>query len=586
MDNLFPADIKGLSSDELKLLPETIRDFLITSISQTGGHIGANLSVIELTVALHRVFDSPKDPIIFDTGHQGYTHKLLTGRKDIFLTLNTFKGMSRFVSHAESEHDTIEASHAGTSISIGSGIAWALKEANSDNRVIIVIGDGSMVEGMAFEGLNFASTSNLNMVIVLNDNEMAIAPSVGGMRHLTTGQNWQQKSKAFFEGLGLAYISVTDGHDINALVDALSVAKSMTKAVLVHVKTEKGKGLPSSKTHPYKIHFSMPFDPVSGAGAAPTVIGKTFASEAAEQLLELMRSDPGIVVITPATPYASYLQNLATEFPHRVIDVGMAEQQAVGMACGLALRGMKPVVCMQTTFMQRAFDQLLHDVCFMNLPVTILGVRSGFAGYDSPTHHGIYDIPYLRSFPNMRLIYPYSTQDIRSELSNRLVNPTGPMVILHPYEVISGDEIDISKSGATGLAMLDEGDAGVIFFLSNAMGVAKTLHETLRISFGSAFRLCCVKDIKPAPTEAIANICKATSRIICIEEGTLPGGFGSMIGEILLDRQISASLLRLGIPDIFVPAGNKQECLSCSEMSNQDLLNRVTSFWPDICQYG
>jgi 1-deoxy-D-xylulose-5-phosphate synthase len=582
MKNEISFNIKNMKVDDLHELSDDIRKFLIKTISETGGHIGANLSVVELTVALHYMFDSPDDPFIFDTGHQGYAHKLLTDRKELFATLNTFEGMSRFVSKAESVHDTIEASHAGTSISIASGIAHSLKAMGSDRYVISMIGDGSMVEGMAFEGLNYASTSDLKMLIVLNDNEMAIAPSVGGIRHLTTGPNWAGKSKSFFEGMGLNYLSVADGHDIDALISTIKKAKELSGPVLMHVKTEKGKGLPCAKDHPYKMHFSMPFNSADGSGASPTIAGKTFGSEAAEQLMLEMRKDPNIVAITPATPYASYLQSLAEEFPDRVIDVGMAEQHAVGMACGLALKGLKPVLCIQTTFMQRAFDQLLHDVCYMNLPVTILGVRSGFAGYDSPTHHGIYDISYLRTLPNMQVIYPYSTDDIRNELTNRLSSPDGPMIILHPYEVITEEEIILPEAENDRVIKLRVGNAGAILCLSNTYSSAIKLHEKLNSKHGKEFSLYCIKGLKPFPADVITELCKSITKVVCIEESTLPGGLGSLVAECIVDSQVSSELLRIGVPDIFVPAGNKIECSTAAGMDEESIYKKIIEFWPDI----
>jgi len=577
-----PEELKKLTLAELDLLADHYRNFLIESIAKSGGHIGANLGVIELTLALHYVFNSPGDLIIFDTGHQGYTHKLLTGRQDLFSTLNSFGGLSRFLARQESEHDIIDASHAGTSLALASGMAWSLHKKNSDRHVVAVIGDGSLVEGMAFEGLNFAAGKEFKMIIVLNDNGMAIAPNVGGIKNLTGSPNWLTRSRALFEGLGFKYMAVDDGHNINQLVATFTEAKELEEAVLVHVKTEKGRGLPYAKDHPYKMHFSMPFDPKTGLGSSATVAGKTYATVAAEVLAAALKRDEDLFIITPATPYASGLDELIKNYPGRVIDVGMAEQHAVGMACGLAMEGRKAVVCMQTTFMQRAFDQILHDLCFMNLPVTILGVRAGFAGYDSPTHHGLYDIPYLRSFPNMQLVYPANSQDMCNLLNNRLEKPDGPMVILHPYEPIIEPEIDLDLTSQSGLYSYAEGKEGVILTLGNCLTGALELQKLLKAEYELAFGLACITKIKPLPLELLLPLLRAMPRIVTMEESTLPGGFGSLICETLNDNHIPVSVLRAGVADCFVSPGTKQECLLESGMNREKLLQQIFSFWPEL----
>jgi len=583
LQEISPETVKSLSDSQLQQLAEDIRAFLIDSISRTGGHIGANLATIELSLALHKVFDSPADRLVFDTGHQGYTHKIITGRLAKFPTLNRFGGMSRFLARSESEHDAIDASHAGTAISLATGMAFAYARDRQPRTVVAVVGDGSLVEGMSFEALNYAATSGLGLVILINDNEMAIAPSVGGMRNLTAGSSWELRSRGFFEGLGFTYIPVADGHSIHDLVAALDSAKSLGRPVVVHAKTRKGKGLELADSHPYKMHFSLPFDPVTGTGAAPTVVGKTFGLEAAQTLRQILETRDDVFVITPATPYASYLQELATGFPDRVIDVGMAEQQAIGMACGMALRGKYPIVCIQTTFLQRAFDQLIHDVAYMNLPVTLLGVRSGFAGYDSPTHHGVYDIPYLRSIPNLAVVYPYSPEDLQATLAARMKQPEGPMVILHPYEVIPAqDEIAAGRAGD--LLTLAQGDDGAILFLSNGLAAARALRDRLRTELQASFGLHCLRGIKPAPLDDLVRITQSAARIVTIEECSINGGIGSLVAEVLADHKIKSDLLRLAVPDIFVPAGDKAECRQAAGLDDATLLRRVAAFWPELAQ--
>lgn len=574
-------ELKLLDIAGLKIQAGIIRQFLIENISKTGGHIGANLSVVELTMAIHYVFESPVDKIIFDTGHQGYTHKLLTGREGLFPSLNTYKGMNRFIAREESIHDVIDASHAGTSLSIASGYSHALKSSSPDNFIVAVIGDGTLVEGMAFEGLNYCSEKDdANLVIVINDNEMAIASSVGGMSKLTSGHAWQDKSSAFFQAMGFDYIAVEDGHDIEAMVTKLCHAKSLNRPVVVHVKTEKGKGLACAKDHPYKMHFSMPFNPVTGEGASATIAGRTYAVVAAEQLFECMKEDDNIYAMTAATPYASSLDKCLSQFPDRAIDVGMAEQHAVGMACGLALGGKKPVVCIQTTFMQRAYDQLIHDVCYMNLPVTILGVRSGFSGYDGATHHGLYDIPYLRSFPNMQVVYPVDSQQLSILLKKRLEAPEGPMTILYPYESIPQPEPKIGEMESCGLTVISEGNDGVIICLGNRLVGAYELKAALAEK-DKDFGIVCIQNIKPFPSERIIKIVSSDIDIITLEESVLSGGFGSLILETLSDANISKRVLRSGVDDSFVSPGDKNECSHECNMTTSQIMDKLMKFWPD-----
>ncbi|BDA59842.1 1-deoxy-D-xylulose-5-phosphate synthase [Shewanella xiamenensis] len=573
-------ELKNLPIKTLDIEADKIRRFLIDKISTTGGHIGANLSVIELTIAIHYVFDSPVDKIIFDTGHQGYTHKLITGRRKKFESLNTYNGMSRFIAREESEHDIIDASHAGTSISLATGIAAALKTKKSDHYTVVIIGDGSLVEGMAFEALNFGSVDkNSKLVIVVNDNEMAIAPSIGGLRQLTTGVDWHKKSQHFFESLGYNYIGVQNGHCSEDVVLALTHAKSLGQPTVVHVKTEKGKGLACAATHPYKMHFSMPFDAVSGLGASPTVSGKTFAVVLAEKLAELMTLDTKINVITPATPYASSLDYLSIQFPDRVIDVGMAEQHAVGMACGMALEGLKPVVCMQTTFMQRAFDQLLHDACYMNLPITVLGVRAGFAGYDGSTHHGVYDIPYLKSFPNMQLEYPINSAEAKRLLEKRLENPMGPMVILHPYEPLIIPE-PLSGVLQRGLSVAAMGEDGFVICLGNTLAKAWELKSRLA-KLGRTFGIICVQTIKPFPSNEILELLVSGMDIITLEESILAGGFGSLLLESFSDSDVNFRVFRSGIIDRFIRPGSKQECSDEAGITAQQIIMQIQQRWTE-----
>lgn len=576
LDIKEPRQIKRLRQPELLTLAKDVREFLIDSVSKTGGHIGANLATVELTIALHYVFGSPKEAIIFDTGHQGYTHKILTGRASLFPTINRYKGLSRFLTRSESPYDLIDATHAGTSLSTAAGLA-----SNTKNTVVAVIGDGSLVEGLAFEGLNYIAGTKLPIVIVINDNEMAIAKNVGGIKNLTQGKGWQRRSAAYFEGLGYKYLSTKHGHNIDKLINLLKKAKKSKGPIIVHVKTEKGKGLPIAKNHPYKMHFSMPFDPKTGLGASPTILGKTYATIAAYELDRIMHKDKKVMIITPATPYASNLDSLIAKYPKRIIDVGMAEQHALSMAAGMALSGLKPIVCFQTTFMQRAFDQLLHDVAFMDLPVTILGVRSGFAGYDGPTHHGVFDLSYLRAIPNLKIVYPSDSADMSSTIKNRLSDPQGPMVILHPYEPISKPEPKVGKryGGAT---VFSNGKDGLILCLGNTLNNAHKIRVELQNRYSISFGLICVTSIKPLLKDLLISTIKKSRRILTMEEGTLQGGFGSSISEFIADNDLKASLLRIGVEDKFISAGNKEECSKEAGLNPDSIISKMIKKWPEL----
>ncbi|WP_286265398.1 1-deoxy-D-xylulose-5-phosphate synthase [Thalassotalea atypica] len=571
--------IKSMSPAMLTEQAYIIREFLLENIAKTGGHIGANLSVIELTIAIHHLFDSPNDKVIFDTGHQGYTHKLLTGREDAFKSLNTYRGMSRFIARDESEHDAIDASHAGTSLSLASGYAQALKDSGSQQSVVAVIGDGSLVEGMAFEGLNYcAEQQNDNLVIIINDNEMAIAKSIGGMRNLTAGDGWQSQCESFFTAMGFEYMPVTDGHNLEQLTSTLKKAKGANKTAVVHVKTEKGKGLACAKNHPYKMHFSMPFDVETGAGASATVVGRTYAVVAAEELEAIMDRDESVYAITPATPYASSLDACLNKYPERALDVGMAEQHAVGMACGLALGGKKPVVCMQTTFMQRAYDQIIHDACYMQLPVTVFGVRAGFAGYDGATHHGIYDIPYLRSFPHLQIQYPANSAQLSKMIQQRLANPQGPMAILYPYEPIPECEGVIGEMEPCGLSLAKAGTDGYIICLGNKLLDAYRIVELLAKD-GKEFGIICIQSIKPFPSERLVELTEAVEHIVTLEESVLNGGLGSIVLEAYSDLNTSKNVFRSGVNDMFVHPGSKEECSNECGMLPEQVVEQIKTKW-------
>jgi 1-deoxy-D-xylulose-5-phosphate synthase len=582
LSKLTPERVRAASFAELAELAAKIRRFLIESNAATGGHIGANLGTIELSLALHKVFESPADKIIWDTGHQGYTHKIVTGRADRFRTLNTFGGMSRFLTKSESEHDIIEASHGGTSISVALGIALAKALKGETESVVAVIGDGSLAEGLAFEGLNHASVAaHANLVIVLNDNGYAISPGFGALHnYLQTLQPGRHEPERLFTALGFDYIGPVDGHDIEATAAALQRARESTQIPFVHVKTEKGHGWKAADGHPYRMHFSFPFDPDTGKGRDGfAYVG--YQDVAAAVIGDEMERDDRIVAITPSTLYASGLQPVFKKFPDRCFDPGMEEQHAMTMTVGFALEGFKPVIVYQSTFMQRAFDQLVHDVCFASLPTLILCVRSGFAGYDNPTHHGIYDFAYWRGLPNLRVLYPKDRYELERMVRDELQELVRPTIIAMPYGPV--DEIDPKVLGETRGAfrrpeVVKEGKDLTLVAVGHKFKVARDAAERMR-SQGIDCGLVNLRYLKPLPEDALADILHRAPRVVTIEEGVLDGGVGSAIAAFAADRRLTCEVLRLGVETAFIAPGSQDELCRLQDLDVEGVLRRIRQFW-------
>lgn len=581
-----PKDIQDFSVTQLEQLAAEIRTFLIDSISTTGGHIGANLGVVELTLALHRVFDADTDDILFDVGHQGYTHKLLTGRKDMFASLNTYEGMSRFLSPRESSYDVLDASHAGTAISIGTGLALARQNSDQPGVVVSLVGDGALVEGMSFEGLNFAAERPLPLVLVINDNGMSIPPNVGGIRNLFAGDNWAFKSEGFFSGLGFQYLPVKDGHNLEELTSVLNQAKQAVSngPVVVHAKTEKGRGLDYAKDHPYKFHFSMPFDKSTGGGSSPIPPGANFTAIVGETLKNILQQNDNCYALTPATPYASGLDLLPPHFPDNVIDVGMAEQHAAGMAAGLAMSGKTVFACFQSTFLQRAMDQVFHDICFLDLPVTIISARSGFSGFDSPTHHALYDLPYLQALPNLQVFYAGTSRDLEAMIRYRAENAKSPLVILHPYEGVWDGEKDHLPVKVTPLnepEVISPGTDGVILTVGNRLPTAVQLKSELSQRYSADFGIVNIRWINPMPVEFLKDQIARTPRVLTLEEGRSRGGFGSSVAQFLVESGIKADLHISAIHEEYVPAGDKETLSALTGLDSTSILNDLKGKWFD-----
>lgn len=582
LNNLNLDILKGMSKDQLVILSKAVRDFLIKTISETGGHIGANLGTIELSIALHYCFNSPEDKIVWDTGHQGYTHKILTGRAREFNTLNTFNGMSRFVSRSESKHDIIDASHAGTSLSIGLGLAIIEKLNKKKNYVISVIGDGSLCEGLTLEALNHISAENdLKLIIILNDNEHAISSGFGALHNYLKTLKFG-KNDTFFTALGYEYIGLIDGHNIESVINALNEAKKTKKVPIIHLKTEKGHGYPPAKDHIYHMHFSFPFDIETGKTKVK-YISKSYQDVASEVILDEMGKDNKIVAITPSTIYATGLQKCFNTYPERCFDPGMEEQHAMTLAAGLALGGFKPIIFYQTTFMQRAFDQLFHDVCFMKLPVMILGVRSGFAGYDSPTHHGIYDFAYLKCIPNLKIMYPKDINELKRMIQYNLSHLSQPCMIFMPYGPLDdySDIVDISKESDEDFQkaeILEKGEDLLIITVGNKFKIAREVYILLQKK-GVDSGLINLRYLKPLPEEQLVKIMGEYKYVVTIEEYVLEGGVGSSIANLILDNSIKVDLLRIALPNIFAKPGSSEELTNLYGLNSKTIFNKITKRW-------
>jgi 1-deoxy-D-xylulose-5-phosphate synthase len=574
-----PEDLRALNPEEADAFAGDVRRFLLENISKTGGHIGANLGTVELSIALHRVFHTPDDSILWDTGHQGYTHKIITGRAKLFPTLNTYRGMNRFVTRMESDHDPIEASHAGTSISVALGMALARRLSGNEHGVVAVIGDGAMAEGMAFEALNHASVEDVNLTILLNDNGFAISPGFGALHEAFQCDG--DAAGDFFRALGYGYVGPLDGHNIAAVESALTQARDADQVTVVHAKTEKGHGWPPAKDHPFRQHFSFPFD-IETAEIRPGFQSVGYPDVAGAVVCEEMEHDTSIVAITPSTLYATGLAGAFAKFPDRCFDPGMEEQHAMTLAVGLALEGLKPVVAFQSTFMQRAFDQLIHDVCFMKLPTLLLSFRSGFSGYDNPTHHGVYDFAYLRGLPNLDVMYPKDRFEAERMISDSLQTLDHPVLILMPYGPV--DEIDDrvlqeTRSSFARAEVVATGHDLLLVTVGHKFAVAAEVVDSLR-NQGHDVGLVNLRHIKPLPEAQLATLMADASKVVTLEEAVKEGGIGSAIADLIVDRDIAVEALRIGLPTTFIEPGSNDELCKAYGLDPEGVLDRITKRWP------
>lgn len=613
-----PRDLRKLDRSQLPQVAQEIRDTIIDVVSRVGGHFGGNLGIVDLTLALHYVFDTPRDQIVFDTGHQSYPHKLITGRRDTFPTIRQHGGISGFCKREESEYDVFNAGHASTSISAALGIAVARDFRKENFHVVAVIGDGALSGGLALEGLNQAGHLKRKLMIVLNDNDMSISKNVGAMsgylNSIIKGQRYIQAKDlgrrvmdhipliggklqvlaadmeqvlkqmvvpgTLFEELGFKYLGPYDGHDLLSLIGIFESNKDYNGPLLIHVITKKGKGYTHAEDKPVWSHGVTPFDIESGAvKKSDKPAPPSYTAVFADALIELAKADPKIVAITAAMPEGTGLDKVAKAFPDRVFDVGIAEEHGVTFSGGMATQGMKPVATIYSTFLQRAFDQVFHDVAIMDLPVVFALDRAGIAGQDGPTHHGIYDMAYLRVFPNMICMAPKDENELRHMLKTAF--ETGhPTSLRYPRGNGAGVAIDPQMKAlpvGKGEVMRAGGDAA-IFAIGNEVWPAVHAAEILAKE-GLDVAVLNARFIKPIDDELVARYCKPGAKIITVEEGSLAGGFGSAVMERVQVLGIEGvKFHRIGIPDEYVHHGSQDVLRAQYDLHAEGIARRVRDF--------
>jgi 1-deoxy-D-xylulose-5-phosphate synthase len=592
-----PQDLKALQRSELPELAKEIRNVIIDTVSRTGGHLAPSLGVVELAIALHYVFDPPKDKIIWDVGHQAYAHKLLTGRRERFHTLRQHGGLSGFTRMSESPYDSFSTGHASTSISASLGIACGKCLKKDTGKVIAVIGDGSMTGGLAYEGLNQAGDLRKDLIVVLNDNEMSITRNVGVLssflsrklsaKHFVAlreelkeflrslpkfgsdvynlAKRTEESFKAFitpgmlFEAFNFNYFGPIKGHRLDHLIDTLENVKEMHTPVLFHVTTKKGKGYPPAERDPSYFHGVGCFEIKTGNGIASKEKAPTYTEVFGKTLIELAREDETIVAVTAAMPEGTGLKAFSEAFPERSFDVGIAEQHAVTFAAGMATEGFRPVVAIYSTFLQRAYDQLLHDVCLEAHPVVFALDRGGIVGEDGPTHHGLFDLSYLRSLPNMVVMAPKDENELRHMLKTALDHP-GPVALRYPRGCGVGvpleDEVRPLRIGKA--EVLTTGTDVVILGIGVTVMVAIEVKQLLEDEHISV-TVVNSRFVKPLDRELIASLARKIPCVVTVEENVIQGGFGSAVLECLSDEGITGNrILRLGIGDTFVEHGSQK----------------------------
>jgi len=604
-----PADLRALPRSDLAALAGELRRYLIQTVSQRGGHFAAGLGTVELTVALHSVFNTPHDRLVWDVGHQAYPHKVLTGRRDLLRTIKQHNGLAPFPTRSESEYDTFGVGHSSTSISAALGMAIGAAARGERRRVVAIIGDGAMTAGMAFEALNHAGSLDVDLLVVLNDNDMSISNNVGAMsnyfarllsgklyaslreggkkvlRQMPTVWELARRSEehmkgmvlpgTVFEEMGLNYIGPVDGHDLHALLVTLENMRDLKGPQLLHVVTRKGKGYAPAEADPIKWHGPGPFDPASATIFKEKSSGPSYSQIFGSWLCDMAARDPRIVAVTPAMREGSGLVEFEKKFPERYFDVGIAEQHAVTFAAGLACEGAKPILAIYSTFLQRGYDQLVHDVALQKLPVVFAVDRAGLVGGDGATHQGSYDLSFLRCIPNMVVMAPSNEDECRQMLFTA-TTLDAPVAVRYPRGTGPGVAIQdamralplgrgvVLREGRSGLALLAFGS-----LVANAERIGAELDATV----------VNMRFVKPMDEDLIARVAAKNPHIVTLEENVVAGGAGSAVGEVLAALGAGGALLHIGIPDRPIPHGTRDDCLADAGLDLEALRARIDAWW-------
>jgi len=601
-----PEQLRQLTLPQLKQLSAELRQFMIESVGQTGGHLSSGLGTVELTIALHYVYNTPEDRLVWDVGHQSYPHKILTGRREQMPTLRQLHGLAGFPKREESPYDTFGTGHSSTSISAALGMAIAAQKEDSGRKVIAVIGDGAMTAGMAFEALNHAGDLDANLLVILNDNDMSISPNVGGMSNYlarllsgklystmregskkvlkTIPSAWELARRAeehmkgmvipgtLFEELGFNYIGPIDGHDIDTLVKTLKNLKTLEGPQFLHIVTRKGKGYAPAEENPCGYHGVGRFNPETGEKERQTGAPATYTDIFSDWLCDMASEDQRLIGITPAMREGSGLVRFSEQFPDRYYDVGIAEQHAVTLAAGLACEGLKPVVAIYSTFLQRAYDQLIHDVALQDLPVLFAIDRAGIVGPDGPTHAGSFDLSFLRCIPNMLIMAPAEEAECRRMLTTGFRHD-GPAAVRYPRGSGLGTQVDES------LDVLPIGKGEIVregnevAFLSFGSLLGPTLEAAEHIDATVAN----MRFVKPLDVQLILELAGRHRLLVTVEDNVIAGGAGSAVSELLLGLGYTVPLLHLGLPDNFVEQGGREELLTICGLDRDGILRAVQS---------
>jgi 1-deoxy-D-xylulose-5-phosphate synthase len=564
------TDLRQLSTSELPQLAQELRQFIIEIVATKEGHLGASLGVVELTIALHYVFNTPEDVLVWDVGHQAYVHKILTGRKNQFHTNRQYKGLSGFPKRDESVYDAFGTGHSSTSISAALGMAIASQLKGENRQHIAVIGDASIASGMAFEGLNHAGVTTANLLVILNDNAIGIDPSVGALKqYLTNVKKGTQKQDNIFEALNFEYSGPIDGHDMSALLTALEHLKTIDGPKFLHIITTKGKGLKQAETDQVTYHAPGKFDATTGnllaksSGPLPPKYQDVFGLT----LLELARANTAIVGITPAMPTGSSLKYMMEALPDRAFDVGIAEQHAVTMAAGMASQGLMPFCTIYSTFLQRAYDQIIHDVALQNLPVIFCIDRAGLVGEDGATHHGVFDLAYLRCIPNLIIVAPRNETELRNIMYTAQKGLQQPIAIRYPRgRGVTPDWKSAFETIEIGTGVqLEQGDNLAILSVGAISNTVSPAIEGLNCAHYD------LRFVKPLDTRLLHTIFKTYSTLITIEDGVISGGFGSAILEFAAAHHYKNDVIVKGIPDAFIEQGPVDTLFETLELDSQHL---------------